>query len=406
MSSLYDDQKTSGWGLLPAQALALLRKREWENTSHLKALLTGERNFPISISLKPPSGPQALANLEHFQNFCESWRLYPQQAQVLYKSRSYRTLEQQRIPTKLEIDSVQSLVSVLGDDALRRYEHWSRVIAPILEAPMAKALEQELYRALIANLSLLDRLSAEQSYNIAGLLPQLTKNAGQGLYLRALPVRGIDTKFIEEQQVLLQTLLDVIFSGAITDAGGLIPWLGCIPIPKGWLCIKPLSNRVAREIGGFPVMQLPLDVLQRNALPAQRILIVENLSSGLALPSQPDTVAVIGTGRNLQWLSASWLADKQVAYWGDIDTWGLTMLSDARVHCPHISALMMDLPTVLSHQERMVAEPEPAPYMPLMLTEAERRLYSDLLSGRFEQGRLEQERLSQDYVLRGLERWR
>jgi len=44
-------------------------------------------------------------------------------------------------------------------------------------------------------------------------------------------------------------------------------------------------------------------------------------------------------------LQALWLDDRALAYWGDLDTWGLSMLAMARLQRPHLKALMMDAAT-------------------------------------------------------------
>lgn len=59
------------------------------------------------------------------------------------------------------------------------------------------------------------------------------------------------------------------------------------------------------------------------------------------LPSLPDTVAVLGADLNLEWLRAAWLQDRRIAYWGDLDTWGLLMLSRARERQPCLQPILM-----------------------------------------------------------------
>ena len=74
-----------------------------------------------------------------------------------------------------------------------------------------------------------------------------------------------------------------------------------------------------------------------------------------------DTIAVLGAGLNLGWLAAPWLQERSVAYWGDLDTWGLHMLAIGRHHLPHLQALLMDAATFSAHQHLAVAEPVHAP---------------------------------------------
>src|SRR5690606_16053872 len=95
-----------------------------------------------------------------------------------------------------------------------------------------------------------------------------------------------------------------------------------------------------------------------TALPARRILLVENERSLRQLPQPlPGTIAILGSGLNLAWLAAPWLQACDVAYWGDLDTWGLAMLATARRHLPQLHALLMDRSSFDAHVQRAVAEP-------------------------------------------------
>ncbi len=153
-----------------------------------------------------------------------------------------------------------------------------------------------LYRALVRRLEQLENLTEYDSQLLAMVIPQLDEGMGGGCYLRALPLNGVDTKFVETQHVLVSQLLDVVHDGALSEAGGLYPWLGCQENPRGWLVVKPLCARTRAALGGLSVLQLPVQDILDRGLPAKRILVVENLQSGLALPELPDTIAIAGGG--------------------------------------------------------------------------------------------------------------
>ncbi len=104
-------------------------------------------------------------------------------------------------------------------------------------------------------------------------------------------------------------------------------------------------------------------------------------------------------------MDASWLKSRRVAYWGDLDSWGLSILSDVRSKLPSVEAIMMDSETLAQHENRMVVEPEPLQHLPEFLTDAEAQIFSDLKAGKYPGSRLEQERLSPDYIRSRLEAW-
>ncbi len=387
------------WGLLPEDVRQQLRQKEWEHPRHLRQRLLGERTFPIRINLHPPTGKQVLDDVAGFHSFVGVWRSWPLQTQLEWKQTRYAQLGQQDIPSTLIIGSIQELIECLGDSAAKRSRQWQSLMAPILE------VDQSLYPVLIKQLHRLEKLTVIEATMIAQLLPQLTQGMGCGCYLRALPIDGVDTKFLEMNQLLITQLLDELYKGGVSRSGGLFNWLNCAATPSDWLWVRPLCAVVQQALGGISVMRLPTEVLKATPLPGERIIVVENEQSGYALPELAGTVAIFGGGRNLAWMEAGWLQQKRVGYWGDMDTWGFLFLSEARQRRPHITSVLMDRETLLLHQERMVEEPEPYSGSPENLTEAESQLYLELRDGVHGNTRLEQERISADHILARLGNW-
>lgn len=391
------------WGLLPEQIRSRIRRREWDNFPSLKARLLGTKGFPIRIGLKPPDGSSAILNMDHFQKFVQEWKSFHHQDLVQWSVKNYRDLSEQDIPIFVVIGSIQDLIRFLGDKALSRSRLWECNMLPVLQ------LDQNLYPALVKHLDMVENLSSRDAELLAQLLPQLKPSLGTGLYLRALPLVGVDTKFLEKYLVLIEELTDTIHKGKVFESNGFLKWLDCIPHPKGFAqgvpIVRPLCLTSREQLGGFPMMQIPSDILRENELPALNIIVVENVESGLALPEMDNTVAVIGGGKNVAWMDASWLKNKRVGYWGDIDTWGFSILSDVRSKLAEVEPLMMDIETIKMHEGRMVPEPEHVGSVPVLLTNDEANLFNDLISDHFLSSRLEQERLSSDYICDKLKKW-
>lgn len=391
--------QTPNWGLLPEQVKHIIRQREWDNTATLKARLSGRKVFPISLGLKPPSGRTAISDMQHFQKYIKLWQTFSIQKFIRWETRNYRDLSEQKIPTFLTLDSVEDLIEFIGVEARKRSVIWSKNMSPLLE------INKDLYPALVKHLDVIEKITHQDAQLLAQLIPQLSAGMGEGLYLRALPLVGVDTKFLETYKTLIADLLDILHDDNVSKAGGLLEWLGCLTAPKGWLTIRPLCQKTIASMAGLPIMQLTGDMLRQYTLPAPNILVVENLQTGLGLPEMEDTIAVIGGGKNITWMDAKWLKNKRVAYWGDIDTWGLSILSDVRSRLGHVEPLMMDTNTLVLHEERMVNERRPVENSPEYLTEAETQLFEHLKSYVFKDSRLEQERLSTDYIHLKLKKW-
>lgn len=390
----------SDWGRLPQQVYALISKREWLHRANLKARLLGERPFPIRVSLHPPTSRAILANLVHYQQYVSAWRQFPQQQWLEWEVRNYRTLGSQRVPVALVLHDITSLLAYLGKEAQARSDGWVRNMTPLL------AIDSKLYPVLVNYLELLASLSSIDIQRLQQLIPQLKPGMGNGQYLRALPLQGVDTKFLEQYVRLIGDILDCLHDGAIAAQGGLARWLDIKQSHQGWLTVRPLCATSQAKLGGLALFQLTADELRQQPLPATRILVVENVQSGLGLPLLADTIAVFGGGKNVSWLDAPWLAEKDVAYWGDIDSWGLHFLSDARAKLPQLTALMMDHATVMRYSAMMVDEDASMTAIPMHLTADELALFAALIAKNYPGTRLEQEKLAPDYIQQQLSEWK
>lgn len=127
------------------------------------------------------------------------------------------------------------------------------------------------------------------------------------------------------------------------------------------------------------------------------VFIVENLETGLALPDIPGAMVIMRLGNAVGALGAlPWLQTAVVVYWGDIDTHGFAILDRARRAVPHLSSVLMDEATLLSHEHLWGREASQCPNVPLsVLTVDERAVYEHLRANTWGQRvRLEQERLN------------
>ncbi|WP_368873635.1 Wadjet anti-phage system protein JetD domain-containing protein [Shewanella algae] len=417
-----ETKRRPAWGLLQQDAVEVLRTKYWNNTKTLKSLLIGNTGFPIQISLKPPKGNAALNNISHFQEFVDSWKSFCEQpgyesiqVNVRWERVMFRSISEQQVPTYLTIPDISSLGRMLGDVEEQQLKDWHSRIASIFDSlstelakrivyPIRSTYERELFSTLIANLEILSGFSKLELELLVKLIPQLHKGMGRGSYLRALPVIFVDTKFVEKNLKLIESVTAAIIDCSAKEMG-LLSWLDCRDKPKDWLLVKPLCKNAADALGGLPLLRMSSETLLNFELPAKNILVIENEQSCLSLDSIPDTIAVSGGGKNVSWMRANWLAKKRVGYWGDVDSDGLSILSDVRSKLSTIIPLMMDSETIETYRERMVAEHECTVKDPVGLTVAELALFRALRNGDYVYKRLEQERLPLDYVHKILRLW-
>ncbi|MBG6180474.1 Wadjet anti-phage system protein JetD domain-containing protein [Arthrobacter sp. CAN_A1] len=143
------------------------------------------------------------------------------------------------------------------------------------------------------------------------------------------------------------------------------------------------------------------EVFRTLNLPVDTVIVTENLVNFLSLPDRPGTMALFGAGYGVSAVrDASWLQDCAVFYWGDLDTHGFRILDLLRTVHPHVSSLLMDAETLLTHRAEWVTEASPARYEPVRLTPSESDLYRALRDNHYGPGvRLEQEVIRWDWVL-------
>jgi hypothetical protein len=223
------------------------------------------------------------------------------------------------------------------------------------------------------------------------LLAWCRQNPASGLYLRQLPLVDIDTKWVEGRRGVVEPLLRILMG----KEGDIREVMGLRRSPNT-VRMRLLDADLREQLLGMEDLQI--SVGQWNYVfryPPRRLLIVENLESGLALPDIDGVAVVMALGNNVTALRGiEWVPAADILYWGDVDTWGLHILSRARGIFPHLRSVLMTEEVVESHRHLLTDEPTQDKRPAVNLTEDEAQLLSDLQTGRWgERRRLEQERI-------------
>lgn len=375
----------------PAFLAARLRK-QWQAAVHREQRLLNARAWPISLPISKPTPTEFATQGPLVREHVQLWRTV-KIGQVQWKPVPYRVAaEPVDIPTNWTLRSTDEWVTATGDPAIE-LEH--RTLANVLSQT-----DPLFHRTLVRELRLVASAGVNVTLQAVELAMSLEPGCAAGRPLRALSLAGIDSKFFERRRALIQELLDARFDGQASEQG-LESFLGALDEGDHWLLVAPLEARLLP----FARQSVPAAELASTGLPGTHLLIVENERSLHQLPPLSGTVAVLGSGLNLAWMHASWLRAKTIAYWGDVDTWGLTMLSSARAHQPHLQPLLMDLKTFETHRSSAVAEPHPASDKPPEnLSNDEQSLYLGLRQAT--KGRLEQEFLPREVAIEAIRHWR
>ncbi len=219
-----------------------------------------------------------------------------------------------------------------------------------------------------------------------------------GLYLRQIPVQ-VHTKFIEENDRLLQSLLDFLIPEHVRNheqkkfseryfLNNDEPLIRIRILDRNFLFHHSIAD-----------VSIRLSDFQRMEWGCTNVLITENKMNFLTLPPIPSGMAIwSGGGFNVSYLkNAGWLTSKNIVYWGDIDEHGFQILHQIRSYYPQTRSIMMNRQTFEDFQDFAVTGERNKAETLHGLNDDEAALYKFLKT--LQTGnRLEQEKIPQSYA--------
>jgi len=366
--------------------------KQWRLADNRELRLLHADAWPIALGIGRPTAAELTHQTDRVREHLQRWRTV-NVGHVVWEPVNFRSAsEPVLVPVSWRLHRPSEWATATGDPSVD--EELARL------QRLLGTIDPRFHRLIVRQPFLTEAKLVTDVVAATKVAIELTPGCANGRPLRALSMGGIDTKFFERHRTLMTQLLDVLFGGEVDDLG-LETFLGALDDTDHWLLIAPLQ----RGLLPFRQQRIPTKELIGATLPGSRVLVVENESSLYQLPQVPDTVAILGAGLNLGWLEAPGFDGKQLAYWGDLDTWGLQMLATARRYRPQIRALLMTRDNFEAHSAlSAVVEPSPAAASPpIGLTAAESILYRHLRS--LERGRLEQEFLPVDQVRDAVATW-
>jgi hypothetical protein len=375
----------------PAE-LKLILRRQWQNPNLRESRLLGAASaWPLQFSIGRPSPRKILSSLDEVKRHVDAWRKV-KIGNVIWEEIRYRAASDPiEVPVSWKLDKPTDWIEAMNGASFRaEFEalaHFVKQAAP------------EFHSLLVRRRSLWLGKPVQEVQQALNLAASLTPGCAQGRPLRTMPVEGVDTKFFERNENLMTTLLDARFDGEVSRMG-LEDFLGALREGDHWLLIVDLDGSLLP----FKKMRVRASELKDASLPDCKLLIIENEACQHLLPDVPQTIAILGSGFDLAWTEGEWVAQRHVAYWGDIDTWGLQFLARVRLAIPQLDALLMT--EALFEEFASAAVPEPlvaSSEVPEGLTQSEATLYRSLLLS--PRGRLEQEFLPHHQVQTCIENW-
>ncbi|MBP4126082.1 DUF3322 domain-containing protein [Klebsiella pneumoniae] len=367
--------------------------RQWDNAKLRAERLLPPGNWPLCLTIGKPSAKIFAEQLQRVLQHVQLWRQVAV-GRVEWEEVSYRASDGPvSMPLRWIMNGPSDWINAAADATVSRE---FRLLEGIIEQ-----VDPIFHPLLISHRSLWRNKGSQDIISAARLASRLEPGCAKGLPLRLLSGQGVDTKFIENNISLLTRLLDMRFSGEASEQG-LTTFLDAFDESSHWVLVVPLSPGLLP----FKKCRVTTAELAETTLPASRVLMIENEQCLHQLPELSDTIAVLGCGLDVQWLSSVVLDKKRVAYWGDMDSWGLLMLARARRCRPTLDVLLMNR-ELFEQYASQSAVPEPVKAqeaIPDGLLNEEGDFYRYLTC--LPRGRLEQEFLPAGVVGEELVRWR
>lgn len=376
--------RPSGWTTW-SDVRAALRAR-WTSGELLRARLIGRPVAPLALPIRNPGAREVADRFGEVQEWVAGWRaarLGPARLETV--ALGGRLIGVNQVPKRVVLDTDDDVWTALGVAVdVRRFDELVAVAAG--ELPAALGWVASRPHDALAHAGDWPRLLAVARW--------ILRRGGPDVYLRQVDVPGVDTKFIEERRTVLAALLSRTLPAARIDATASATDLARRFGLRGKPDVVRFRSFDAAD-GPYSELGVRLDELARVPFAARSVVIVENEVSYLAFPRVPGAAVVLGGGYAVSRLARlPWLADRDVVYWGDLDTHGLRALDRLRRFLPAARSMLMDTPTLLAHREHWSREPVPATdHLPL-LTGDEQATYQSLVHDEHgDQVRLEQERI-------------
>jgi hypothetical protein len=373
----------------PADVERTLR-RQWDTGRALAAYGEGAAWQALGVPLRGPTAGELAAELERARSWAATWqRAAGRLGRLEYRRVGGRLVGVNELPARLWVDSYDQLWTALGR---REPAGWfaAQVAAALADTPRLVGWMLRHPLRVLEHQAQWSRLAATVLW--------IDAYVDGSQYLRQVDVPGVDTKFIEGHRAVLAALLDAQLDPGRIDQSrprtDLAARYGFRRRPQ-YARLRTLDDRRPLA-GGFSELSVRLDELAASPPVCETVYVIENDVTYLAFPPVDHAVAIFGGGYAVTVLEQlSWLTDRELIYWGDIDTHGFGILDRLRQRFPHTRSLLMDRPTLLAHENQWVQENTPLVAHLAHLRPEEAELYRDLVEQTFGRSvRLEQERVS------------
>lgn len=375
----------------------------WDRGLLLASMTGRESLFPRRLTLKGPDSRELSERFPEVRDWIGQLSAAAGPYRIEWRSVNHRVLGNNEIPAAIWIDQLSDALGLIGK---RRAADQFAALVELTRDKQPELLPWLTKRSMRA-LEL-----AEDWPRLLEIVGWLLKHPRPAIYLRQIDLPGVHTKLIEGHRGVLAELLDLVLpedsiDGTHTGIGGFCRRYGFLDKPSRVRFRMLDSNVRLLPVEADQDITLTQAAFASLDLPVSKVFITENEINFLAFPDVSDAMVVFGAGYGFDNLAAAtWLHEKEIYYWGDIDTHGFAILNQLRGFLFHVVSFLMDQRTLLAHRALWGVEMQPETGTLTRLNSEESALYDQLRQNHWgEHVRLEQERIGFDFLreaLRGL----
>ncbi|MBC7442852.1 MAG: hypothetical protein H7311_10090 [Ramlibacter sp.] len=371
----------------------------------LKKVLADQRDWAafggedarLEIVLHPPTERAALDDQAAAIAWVQAWQAADAaDASVLvtWGGRQWSRVGAQTVPERCVLRGADAIAAFAGAAAGRDWRvlrERAAVVRGALAGRAASVAPTDVLAAAIRTHGRTLQMLAEPDFTTLLLVVAwLADHPASGWRIRQLPIRGIDTKWLERHRAVVESLHAAV-SGRTS--------LGLLDAPA--MVRVRFLDRALRP-GGLCDVIAPVEELAALDVSPSLVFVFENLETMFAMPELPGAVVVHGGGYAAPRLGRiPWIRTGRVVYWGDLDSDGFAILHALRSTCADVTSVLMDEHTLLAYRDLWVPEPKAAAGTYRSLSAGEQTVLERIRS----EGnvRLEQERIAWAYALGQLE---
>ena len=366
-------------------------QRLWDRGVLLAVLAGGDDCFPYRLTLKGPGSRELSERFTEVRDWIDRLARAAGPYRIVWRTVNHRILGSNDVPKQIWIDRLEDALALIGQ--ARSGQRFAAQVA--LTRDQQPELLRWLRRRPLRALRLADAWP-----RLLAVVDWMRRHPRPNLYLRQVDLPDIHSKFIEQHRGVLAELFDMVLPEESIDkehsgVGGFCCRFGFRDKPLR-IRFRVLDSKVQLlPVGTDQDITLTQTAFASLNLPIAHVFITENEVNFLAFPDISNAIVIFGAGYGFENLAvASWLHEKNIYYWGDIDTHGFAILNQLRSFFPTTLSLLMDQRTLLKHRSLWGVEEQQKTRELSHLTPEEYILYDQLRQQHWGEGvRLEQERI-------------